>query len=176
MEALLQSWPGTLDPGWDGSALGTPAECWWPRPACCPRSIEAGGPFPCRCSHLRTGSLRGFWRPASTWTQGLPLSGQKKLNSRKVVMSFASSSQTTDDSRSVRSLPNDSQLYPGRVALPSDGRCSAGRRGHGWSSQKDSHPRSCWRRALSPPSPSPLKTLGEVRMKERQKRKKQNKW
>lgn len=82
MKALLVPWPDTVAPGWGGLALWIPAECSWPQPACCLTSIEGGGLFPSRCWRLRMGSLREFWRQASTWTRDLSLSGEKTQNYR----------------------------------------------------------------------------------------------
>lgn len=77
MDALPVSWPGTVALGWGGSALWIPTECSWPRPVCCLMSIEGGALCPFRCWRPRTGSLREFWRQASTWTRDLSLCGEK---------------------------------------------------------------------------------------------------
>lgn len=76
--------PGTAAPEWGGSALWTPAGCSWPRPACCLTSTGGGGLSPSQCWHLKTGSLREFWRQALTWSQGLSLSGEKNRESLEV--------------------------------------------------------------------------------------------
>lgn len=76
-QRLLLSWPGTGGPGWDGSALETPAGYLWLQPLCCPTSTWGGVPSPSRCWHQSTGSLRGFWTLASIWNLGLSFMGRK---------------------------------------------------------------------------------------------------